>query len=232
MKNILFVCTGNTCRSSMAEALLKKILEDIGKNTKGIKIKSAGTAAMENQPATPQAISVMREMGIDLSSHRATLLTPKLIDEADLILTMTLDHKRRILEMYPEAHGKVYLLKEFVEEKRDFLKEIDEINKKISQKRRAVYDKYKNQIGQLMARREKLKKELEEVESRLEEIKAKMDEAAGEERKKLLKLETKLKNMDIKDPFGQPVDVYRKVARDLEDSLQKLVEKITKDDNK
>lgn len=232
MKNILFVCTGNTCRSSMAEALFKKILEDIGKNTKGIKIKSAGTAAMENQPATPQAISVMREMGIDLSSHRATLLTPKLIDEADLILTMTLDHKRRILEMYPEAHGKVYLLKEFVEEKRDFLKEIDEINKKISQKRRAVYDKYKNQIGQLMDRREKLKKELEEVESRLEEIKAKMDEAAGEERKKLLKLETKLKNMDIKDPFGQPVDVYRKVARDLEDSLQKLVEKITKDDNK
>ncbi len=116
MYTILVVCTGNTCRSSMAGAILKKMVEDQPQLRGRVRILSAGTAAFPGQEASPQAIKVMEERGIDLRGHRASLLTREMIREADIILTMTERHKQQILRMDQQAGGKVFTLKEYARE--------------------------------------------------------------------------------------------------------------------
>lgn len=113
MKEILLVCTGNTCRSSMASALLKDLLVK-KQRIDQFKINSAGLAAQTGGKASTHAIQVMKEEGLDLDSHQATQLTPQAVEQADLVLTMTSGHKRIILQVMPKARGKVFTLKEFV----------------------------------------------------------------------------------------------------------------------
>jgi protein-tyrosine-phosphatase len=111
MKSILFVCTGNTCRSSMAEALLRHLAAE--NPSLKLYIKSAGTAAFDNQSASKNAILALREMGIDLTNHRSQNVTSALIDEADWVLTMTNSHKQQLLALKPDASNKVFTLPEF-----------------------------------------------------------------------------------------------------------------------
>ena len=152
MKTILFVCTGNTCRSSMAQALLQKLLRE--KGIEDIEVQSAGLAAIEGDKASWQAVQVMKNRGIDLTQHRAKRINPSLINQTDLILTMTSRHKAYLIGMYPEAAHKIHVLKEYAEG------------------------------GQLSP-----------------------------------------ESAQIPDPFGQPVEVYEECALQLEESLNKLVEK-------
>jgi len=105
--NILFVCTGNSCRSPMAAGLLKKILED--KENKNIRVDSAGFLFPQGG-ATKEAIAVMQNEGINLSSHKSKLAKPTLIKNSDLILVMEKTHKERILEMVPQAAEKIFVL--------------------------------------------------------------------------------------------------------------------------
>lgn len=110
LKRILVVCVGNICRSPMAEALLKQLL-----NSKNLDIcvSSAGLAACENLQAAESAQALMKARNIDISLHRARQLTEEHIINSDLVLTMEIEHKREILKLYPYAHGKVFLIGEW-----------------------------------------------------------------------------------------------------------------------
>ncbi|HEY3315904.1 MAG TPA: low molecular weight protein arginine phosphatase [Bacillota bacterium] len=109
---LLFVCSGNTCRSPMAEALTRRALED--KRIQGVEVASAGTDAFTGESASVNAKAAVNERGIDLGDHRARRLDRQLIDEADLILTMTSRHMDRVVGLVPRAIEKTFTLKEFV----------------------------------------------------------------------------------------------------------------------
>jgi len=110
VKRVLFVCTGNTCRSPMAEALLRARMPEAWRDR--IEVSSAGTIALDGQPASGTAIDVMADIGIDLSGHRARRLTEELVREADLIVAMAEEHAQAIRRMVPEADKRILLLGE------------------------------------------------------------------------------------------------------------------------
>ena len=88
--NILFVCTGNTCRSPMAEGLFRKLLAD--KNINDINCSSAGLFAMTGDEVTPSAVEACERFGVDISAHRARRITAYVLDETDKFVCMTPDH--------------------------------------------------------------------------------------------------------------------------------------------
>ena len=90
---LLFVCTGNTCRSPMAEAIARKRVEDLG--WRQVEVGSAGVGALHGSPAADGAVRVAAGHGLDLSGHAATYLTAEVAGSADLILTMSAGHLAR-----------------------------------------------------------------------------------------------------------------------------------------
>ncbi|MEW5952311.1 MAG: low molecular weight protein arginine phosphatase [Bacillota bacterium] len=109
--DILFVCTGNTCRSPMAEAMARSIFSGRGA---AVKVMSAGTDARPpGEPAAPQAVKVMGDLSLDLSGHRARQLDPALAIGAGLILTMTRRQRDNLRSDVPAARAKVFSLAEY-----------------------------------------------------------------------------------------------------------------------
>ena len=114
MYTILFICSGNSCRSPMAEGLLKKMLyEKYGDN---VKIHSSGTLGINNNPATINAINVAKEKGVDISSHKSKALTKKDMGKSDLIFVMAENHKDYLDFYHYEFKENTYLLKMFATE--------------------------------------------------------------------------------------------------------------------
>jgi len=109
MKRILFVCTGNICRSPLAEALLKRALHE--RAVEDVSVESAGTGAWDGAPASEGAYLVALERGLDLSGHRARLLTREIVEDAAMILTMARHHRARVHELGGE--GRVHVLGEY-----------------------------------------------------------------------------------------------------------------------
>ena len=138
MKKILFICTGNVCRSPMADGLLKHMLR--GRND--VQVASAGLGALDGSGATDAAIEVMAELGIDISSHVSQPLNSDLVRQADFIFTMTRQQQDTIHALYPSAAEKTFLVREFEESRTAENKDIaDPIGQSID-----VYRRTRDQI--------------------------------------------------------------------------------------
>lgn len=113
---ILFVCTGNSCRSPVAEGIFKSIIPENLQDK--IQVMSAGTGGFVNAPATDFAIEVAAENGVELKNHRSQGLSLPLMKKADLVFVMAADHARHIRSLYYNLLDNVFLLKDFDREKR------------------------------------------------------------------------------------------------------------------
>ena len=109
---VIFICTGNICRSAMAEGLLKKIVKE---NNLDIKVYSCGIFAEDGDYATYNAIQVAKYYDADIENHKATNIRNSKIEEMDLILCATNSHKNMVISMYPNLQSKVYTMKEYAE---------------------------------------------------------------------------------------------------------------------
>lgn len=110
--NILFVCTGNTCRSPLAAVIARRLLEE--RDWRHVEVASAGIAASEGFPATENGVLVAEEQGLDLSGHRTRPLTPELVQWADLILGMGPSHVLAVQQI--GAEEKAALITDFADE--------------------------------------------------------------------------------------------------------------------
>ncbi len=122
MKTILFICTGNVCRSPMAEGIFRHAVGDSGE----YRAMSAGLGALEGQPASAFAVQAVKELGIDISNHRSRSLTLELVQQADYIFGMTHSHLDTVILLYPQAAEKTFLLREFDETLDFFEKDISD----------------------------------------------------------------------------------------------------------
>jgi protein-tyrosine-phosphatase len=166
IKTILFICTGNTCRSAMAEGIFKKILKERTEDDSKFNVLSAGISALPGMSPTPEAIKVMTEQGVDISRHIATQVKEDLVKKADLILVMSNTHKDYIKTKFIFTQDKIYLLKEFA------------------------------RIGEF--------KSLQKTDE----------------------------NYEVVDPLGRPIEFYRIVARELEENIEKILDKILEENYK
>ena len=111
-KKVLFVCTGNICRSPMAEGLFKYF----SASRPEISCQSAGIIAYDGFPASPYAVTVAQKRGVDLSHHLSKLLDRELLENSDYVFVMTEEHVQALTETFPEYMYKVFLLKQFSSE--------------------------------------------------------------------------------------------------------------------
>jgi len=111
IKRVLFVCTGNSCRSVMAQGLLEKALKDRKRND--IEVLSAGTSVPFSIGPTQETLALLAKENVNISGYRSRLVDNMLLKSTDLILAMEAVHEKRVLEIAPSVRNRLYLLKEF-----------------------------------------------------------------------------------------------------------------------
>ncbi|MEN8662616.1 MAG: low molecular weight protein arginine phosphatase [Lentimonas sp.] len=116
---ILTICTGNTCRSPMAEKLLQHALNAEGAMLSELVVVSAGVASGYGNPASTNSVAALKKVKIDLSKHRSQPVTTDLLERAFAIFGMTDSHMDTIRHYYPELPDRVHLFREFIEDADD-----------------------------------------------------------------------------------------------------------------
>lgn len=111
---VLFVCTGNVCRSPMAAALFNARARRAGEDHLYL-ARSTGTWALDDEPASAHAITAMAERGIDLSAHRGQTITRELIEQAAVVIVMTRSHYDALVSEFPTARPKIHLMSELID---------------------------------------------------------------------------------------------------------------------
>ena len=110
MKKIMFICTGNVCRSAMAEGYMRKKIKD---ENLDLEACSSGLYAQDGAEATYLAKVAMKEYDVDITAHRATSIYNAKVRDMDILLCATVSHKRILYQMYPELAEKIFTIKEF-----------------------------------------------------------------------------------------------------------------------
>ena len=197
---ILFVCTGNTCRSPMAEALLKSKLPEA-------EVKSAGIFAAKNQRAANHVVTLLDQKGIVLN-HQSNPVDEKLLNWADLVLLMTTGHKQSLIMEFPNFQEKYYTLKEYVSDS----------DRKVWDELKSLYADYEMKKSQFIQENQH---QLNNVQ-----LEKKLREYLQPDIQKISQLESSLINYDISDPFGGDMATYKKTLDELENYIEQLIKKI------
>ncbi|MGQ9629924.1 MAG: arsenate reductase/protein-tyrosine-phosphatase family protein [bacterium] len=226
-KKILFVCTGNTCRSVIAEGLFRKMVPQSLLDE--IEVDSAGIYAYPGSGITNNTNIVLRQEGVNLEDHKAKRVSKEDIREADLILTMEAFQKMAIISMDPEAEDKVFLLKEFAEEEsfRKLSSEIASAQVDLDKRWEQLPDK-RRRLKELYDRYESLKSELRSVEDEIMDVEEEIAAEMRPVRAHLESLRSGFESYDIQDPFGSPLEIYERCKEEIKRNLEKVIEKILK----
>lgn len=217
MTNILFVCTGNTCRSPLAEVLFL-----FKNNDDRFQVKSAGIQAIDGMPMSEGSKRALQKRGIE-EEHTAQSVTEDLIRWADLILTMTFSHKKTLIKQYPQLVDKIFTLKEYVLDDKDIVAKLEQVNEHMAQieiKRSTFLSKNKEKLEQhskitKISERQKLEQELyKQLEPHYKAI----DE-----------LSEQLPSFDITDPFGGSEEIYEETFKEIDEMIERLLNKINRE---
>lgn len=152
---ILFVCSGNSCRSPMAEGLMKKRL--FAKYGDAVKVHSAGTLGIDDNPATMNAIQVAKEKGVDISAHYSRGIRKTHVADADIIFAMEHHHKEFLERYFPKYRENVFLLKSFANDEANINNEAisDPIGQSLKVYRKII-NEIENEINRILPQIEKL----------------------------------------------------------------------------
>ncbi|TCP57722.1 protein-tyrosine phosphatase [Tumebacillus sp. BK434] len=222
---LLFVCTGNTCRSAMAEPLMRRRLDTAGLGDR-VEVRSAGVAAMPGAPASQGAAHVLNAKGMDGAGHMASLLDRELVNWADLILTMGESHKRAIVEKHFDALDKTFTLKEFVDDDPANLAILDamaQVQEAAQLKQGQFLQDHADEVEALQARYQAGDAS---AAGDLEQLQARLEASVKAESQQMVDLMGKLPSYDIADPYGGPQSVYDATAAEIDVLLEKLVQRL------